>query len=487
MIRERSAPLLVGVGAFGCFLSLLVGVAAASSHAKLVAGALIAVLFCGIAITVYFRDPIGALIGLWLIVIFNAPISGAVGYDSSAGEAVRQSLEILVLLFLCLTIWRTMRTDTRIPPLRFILPGIGIAVFGLLGAAVHDVPLKVAMTGAWLGLKLWIMIGITLVLPWKPDDLGRVYRIITRVGVLVAVLGLADDLTHGSISHALGTSNYQFNSERFRGESVRSIFPQPGEFSVFMSLLFGFAFARFANNRKMSDLMLALLFAGSIMLSLRLKGFLSLAAVLIIVAFAQGLAKNRGTAGVLLVGVLLFVGVYSVEGNIVAERASTFTSSETTARAKLYITGERIATKHFPLGVGFGRFASYPSRIYYSPIYQEYELNRLWGLSRAYPKFIDDTSWPAVIGETGYGGLAIWLIGITIIILAVIRNLRAATPATRWAPLATLCAIAALLVNSLGAATLFDWVAITTLAMILGPTLIATRDYPQMNSGLRHL
>jgi hypothetical protein len=470
--RDRLSIGLFGVGIFGCLLSLAIGAAAATSHAKLVAGALIALLFCGIAIAVYFRDPIGALIGLWLIVIFNAPISGAVGYDSSAGEAVRQSLELLILLFLFLTIWQTMRTNTRIPPLRFILPGIGVAVFGLLGAAVYDVPLNVAITGAWLGLKFWIMIGITLVLPWKPDDLERVYRIFTRVGVLVAVLGLADYLTHGSISHALGTSNYRFNSESFRGEAVRSIFPQPGEFSLFMSLLFALTFARFASNRKISDLMLALLFAGSIMLSLRLKGFLSLAAVLIIVAFVQGVANNRGAVSVLLIGALLLVGVYSLEGNVITKQTSTFTSSETTARARLYITSEHIAADNFLLGAGFGRFASYASRLYYSPVYQQYGLNSVWGLSRKYPKFIDDTSWPSVIGETGYGGLVIYLLGLILVISAVIRRLRTTTAVTRWAPLATLCAIAAFLIDSLGDPTLFDWVAVATLAMILGPTLV---------------
>lgn len=474
--RDRSEIGFLGVGILGCLLALIMGAVAVTSHADLIAGALVAIAFCGVGVAVYMRDPIGALIWLWLIVVLHEPISAAVGYNSSAGKTVRQSDEVLMLLFLCLTAWQTMRTNIRMPPLRFILPGIGLAVCGLLGAALHDVSLTVTIVGALLGLKFWVMVGITLMLPWKPDDLTRVYTVFTRVGVLVAVLGFGDYFTHEAISRALGTSIYEFSTASSRGEAVHSIFPHPGEFSLFMSMLFAFTFARFASKRHKSDLVMALLFAASIMLSLRLKGFLSLAAVVIIVAFVQGLASNRGIITITLIGALLLAGIFSVEGNVITKQVSTYTSSSTTARARLYTTGDRIADDNFPLGVGFGRFASYPSRLYYSPVYQQYELNYDWGLSRKYPQFIDDTSWPTVIGETGYGGFLIYLAGIILIVLALIQRLSTTPTAMKWAPLATLCAIAVFLIDSLGGATLFDWLAVITLAMFLGPTLITIRD-----------
>jgi hypothetical protein len=45
----------------------------------------------------------------------------------------------------------------------------------------------------------------------------------------------------------------------------------------------------------------------------------------------------------------------------------------------------------------------------------------------------------------------------------------------RWIPLAALCALAVIVIDSLGASTLFDWIPATTFALILGPALIATR------------
>jgi type III secretory pathway component EscS len=472
---DRSLAGRIGVGTVGCLLALILGTATATNHGQLVLDALVGLAFCGVAIVIYARDPVLALIWLWIFEVFNAPLSAMVGYGSSAGAAVRQGDEVLVLLFVLLTVWRAVRTDARMPPARFVLPGIAVAVFGLLGAAVHGVPITVAFAGAWLGLKLWVMIAVTLMLPWEQDDIRRIYSVFTGIGLLVAALGVLDYLTHAAISQALHTSIVRFSSEGFRGEAVHSIFPNPGEYSVFMSMLFALTFSRFAEKRSKSDLVMALVFAGSVMLSLRLKGVLSLAAVAIVVVLVQAATQKRGAVTALLIGMLLVVGIYSVEGNVISQRVSTFASSETTARARLYTTGEHIATDDFPLGVGFGRYASYMSRLDYSPIYYQYGLSSIYGLSQARPDYIDDTSWPSVIGETGFGGLAIYLAGLVVVVLAIVKSLRAARGETRWVPLAALCAMAALLVDSLGDPTLFDWVPITTLALILGPALIAGR------------
>ncbi len=480
--RNRSKDGLIAVGVLGCMLAVVVGAAAGTDHGVLIAGGIVGLAFCGVVIAVYVRDPVLALIWLWLFVVFNAPLSAVVGYTSSAGAAVRQVNEIFVALFVVLTAWRAIQTKTQMPPLRFVLPVVGLALFGLLGAIFHGVPLTVTVLGAWLGLKLWIMAVVTLLLPWRTSDASRVYTIFTRVGLFVAILGLADYFTHGAVSHELHTSSYHGEAGGFRGEAVHSIFPVPGEYSLFMSLLFAIVFAHFATKRSKSDLALVLLFGVSVVLSLRLKGFLSLAAVVAIVGLAQGVGNNRRGITILLAGTLLCVGAYNLEGSVIAKQVSRYTSSGTTARARLYTTGERIAASEFPLGVGFGRFGSYASRIYYSPVYYQYGLGSAFGLSRANPIFIDDTSWPSVMGEAGYGGLALGLVGLTLLIIAIIRRLRTPPAGVEWVPLAALCAIAVLLVTSLGQGSLFDWLAVIPVVMMLGLALIATSD-PVLSGG----
>jgi hypothetical protein len=108
------------------------------------------------------------------------------------------------------------------------------------------------------------------------------------------------------------------------------------------------------------DLLLAALFAVSIVLSLRLKGFLSLAVVIAIVAAVQGATNSKRAVIACLLGAMVIVGAFVFEKGVIEKQVTTYTSSESTARSRLYQTGEKIAATNFPLGVGFGRFASYP-------------------------------------------------------------------------------------------------------------------------------
>jgi hypothetical protein len=474
--NQRTTSFVIGVGASGCILALAVGALTVTHYGAFAGGLIVAIEFLTLATVAYFKDPILAFMGLWLFELLDPPLSAVFGYNSGTGQSIRQADEVLVLLFVLLTIWRTLRSDIKMPSLLFVAPGFGVALFGFLGAVVHNVPSSTALVGALLGLKFWIILGAALLLPWTTKDLKRVYSTVMVVGLIVAALGFLDYLTHGGVSRALHTSNYNVNEGGYRSEAVHSIFPTPGEYSLFMSLLFGISFSRFTSKYTRSDLALALLFAGSVMLSLRLKGILSLAAVIAIVGAVQIAASGRRAIIASVFGLLLIGGAYALEGSVITKQVSTYTSSESSTRARLYGAGDQIAADNFPIGVGFGRFASYPSRTSYSPVYYQYRLNGVYGLSPRYPDFIDDTSWPSVIGETGYGGFLIYAAGVVVLILAAASRLKAAPDSLKWLPLAALCSIAVLLVDSLGDPSLFSWLATTTVAMVVGPTLVLIRS-----------
>jgi hypothetical protein len=468
---HRAEVLRLAGASVAALSALLVGASAATGHGPLVGAALVALIFGGIAIAIYLREPLTAFIALWLLIVFTSPLSAILGYQTSTGEAIRQADELLVLGFVFLTLRRTLLSTTPWPQLRYMAAAGGIMVFGMISAIANGVPTSTTLVGAVLGLKLWIMVIVTLMLPWKRSDGNRVYVALMSVGVLVAVLGLLDYATHGAISHAFHTGNYNVAAKAYRAEAVHSIFPTPGEYSLFMSLLFAVSFARFASQVRRRDLLLAALFAVSIVLSLRLKGFLSLAAVIAIVGSVQGATSSKRAVIALLLGAVVIVGAYVFEKGVIEKQVTTYASSESSARSRLYRTGEEIAASNFPLGVGFGRFASYPSRTSYSPVYYQYRLNDVYGLSPEYPAFIDDTSWPSVLGETGYGGFACFIAGLVALIWTLCRRLRRYGRDFSWLPLAALCAVAAILVDSLGDPTLFSWLATATLALILGPAL----------------
>ena len=87
------------------------------------------------------------------------------------------------------------------------------------------------------------------------------------------------------------------------------------------------------------------------------------------------------------------------------------------ARYQLLINSFEIMKDHFPIGSGFGTYASYYSGKYYSPLYSAYGLTGIHGLTRDNTAFMSDSFWPMVIGQTG-------LIGVVAFSCALLRLLR---------------------------------------------------------------
>lgn len=85
------------------------------------------------------------------------------------------------------------------------------------------------------------------------------------------------------------------------------------------------------------------------------------------------------------------------------------------ARNVLTIVAFKIAREKFPLGSGFGTFASRLSGINYSPLYDLYGISSVNGLNRADYGFISDSFWPMIIGQCGFVGLALFIIMLSIL------------------------------------------------------------------------
>lgn len=103
------------------------------------------------------------------------------------------------------------------------------------------------------------------------------------------------------------------------------------------------------------------------------------------------------------------------------ERITAYLASITiSVRTILYIYGFRIALDHFPFGAGFASFGTEFSRRRYSIVYDLYGLSDTYGMSRGYDAFITDTTWAAMLGETGFIGI-ISLVVFLICLLSMIR------------------------------------------------------------------
>src|SRR5699024_8630698 len=79
------------------------------------------------------------------------------------------------------------------------------------------------------------------------------------------------------------------------------------------------------------------------------------------------------------------------------------------ARFALYATSFKIFGDYMPFGCGLGTFATHASRVDYSPIYGEYGIDYIWGLSKSYSAFISDTYYPS-LAEFGVVGLVLFVL-----------------------------------------------------------------------------
>jgi hypothetical protein len=261
----------------------------------------------------------------------------------------------------------------------------------------------------------------------------------------------------------------------FRSNAAQSVYASPNEYNLAMSLLAALALARAATAPSLRRVGLALLFVAAAVVSLRLKAVLSVGAVFALVVAVQMLQGRRGALALALVGALCLGAVVAGEGRVIRRQVAVYAGSNESARAALYRAGTHIAEQRFPLGAGFGRFGTAPSRNPYSTVYDEEGVSDVWGLSRRFDRFVADTSWPAVLGETGISGLLVWIAGLAMLGALAVRRLR---EDGGFAPLALLGVLVVIVVDSSGDSTLFSWNTITTLALVVAATLAGARSRP---------
>jgi hypothetical protein len=162
--------------------------------------------------------------------------------------------------------------------------------------------------------------------------------------------------------------------------------------------------------------------------------------------------------------------------------------ASTEARTVLTRDSFAVAADHFPAGAGFGRFGSAVAASNYSPEYLARGYPDIWGLGNTAEngRFLTDTEWPAILGESGFLGAAAFALGLLAIYRAGRRlSLSTGPAAHRWAGLTLVGWLIALLVESVGTVSFtgppvsgafFVLVGITTALLDPNKTETATPD-----------
>lgn len=301
---------------------------------------------------------------------------------------------------------------------------LSVLVFGFISSALNNVPFIISLSGAVLLLKGLLYLFVFCNISFNKRDIKRFEKWISYIAVTVLIFGVIDLFFYQQLREFLHT-NYVYNSRVAGIVSVSSLFVHPNLFGWFTAYVGIYAITKYkiyGNNKAM---IAAIIFFSFSVLSLRFKSILGIILVCVILY----LLMNRKKALAYFIPFsLLFSLLYIALGssfiellNLTVNRYINIDMFDS-ARKALYMVSFWIAESHFPFGVGFGRFGGFVARDNYSPVYYEYGLNNIYGLSPENPMFATDTYFPNLLGELGIVGAFIFILMIVLTIIRLLKN-----------------------------------------------------------------
>ena len=439
---------------------------------------LVPIVTTAIAVAAFVVRPTRAIVVIALFVLFIDTV--AIG----AGPRVKAVDEMLVPILGLITV---IRQRERIPSLWSWPREIGVALVlaaAVASSLVNAVPLLVWVPGLLLIAKAFGFFYIAILLDIDRDDVAWAMRVVLAVGVVVLALGVVQLV----VPSAFEVFGVRAQTERAGLPAIKSIFYHAQLFGWFCGVIALYLFAGHALYRRPWMLILGLVFSVGTVLSARRRAMLGIAGGLLAgLSVAVAAARGRRPAellrwlpsavGIVVIAVAFLPALTGLARLAVRDYVEPLPTASgdpglpdplpaepeevagTPARIALYQTSLLIARDHAPFGAGLGRFGSWMSRTEYSPVYAEYGLDDVYGLSPQNPSFITDTFWPQVLGEAGGIGVIGYVIFLAAVGLQIVLAYRRRDPTD---PLVTLAILGA--------------------GMILAQTLIESVASPIFNS-----
>ncbi|WHX40263.1 hypothetical protein QNH36_21880 [Mesobacillus sp. AQ2] len=363
--------------------------------------------------------------GVLILLLFQDLIVINLGLlNETAGKLLNNLDEVLILLGLPLAILHYFERNWKFD---FLLSSlIIIFLLGSISSLINLVPLNVAIQGAILMLKGFLVLFIFRSISFSSEDIHDFTRLFKKITVIVLIFAVIDLILYEPFRGLINT-DHKFDY-RIGIISIQSIFTHPSIYGWFLAIVGMYLLSVYTvKKEKRAGLLSATVFFASFF-SFRFKTviaivFNTLFAVLHL-KFGLKSIKNLRTKKsfiplMAVSAVLLLAIIYAVVqlSLLTIDRYISIDYKES-ARKALYIFGFVIAWKEFPFGVGFGRYGSWTAREHYSPVYVDYGLDKIYGLYSTDPKWATDTYWPSIMGEIGIiGALVLASIFIYIILL----------------------------------------------------------------------
>lgn len=278
---------------------------------------------------------------------------------------------------------------------RIIVALIFFVIVGLLSNVFFQYQKWLAvMQDVFINLKFFLGIATTYYL-FRNFEINKYkYKINLHAKVLTVLFFIL--VIQNKITHV-----FEVADGRFGISAEKLFFNHPTELASTTFFLLLVLMLTYSSTKK--ELIFVMMASFIILATLRFK---AIATVLLFIYMYVIVLSGRKMKMLYLIPLLPFIVV--VCGN---EFFFYFFGKNTMdmARGALTYTSIRVANDSFPLGAGFGTFASWMSGVYYSPLYVMYGINGVWGLGKVWPGLVSDVFWPMIIAQNGYIGLFIYL------------------------------------------------------------------------------
>ena len=367
-----------------------------------------------------------------VILLASVPIFSGVALVTTSPDSLARRVDDVFLLLgtiLLLRQWRLFPTAFRRPALAAAGALLASELAGLAGGWVS---LGLTFGAAWQDIRWVGAIGLGLALGQRfSRDECRRWALALLVGWNVVNLAVSvfQLMTNNILEHRLGIP------------VATGAFGHPTFGAITGTCLFLYIAAdRLSDKRRIGDeaaLGLLALAASNLVVSVRLKAFLAIAAGLIFLML-QGRHRRKpmiaaAFAAIPLLVVPLIGLSQDLKSNVQFGGQNVFadTASHASPRLSLLTGAKRLASEDFPFGSGLGTFGSNLSPRVEDVTFTEAGIGSVFGLSEEDPSFRSDSQVAHTLAERGYLGMALWILGLSLVLVAAVR-LRAVSlyPAT---------------------------------------------------------
>jgi hypothetical protein len=386
-----------------------------------------------------------AFVGAGLVVI----VLGTALRPEWFGESITLLDEsVAAIALIVLTARRIASRRLPVVPTWFIWFG-GFVAAGLLSSLVANVPTSLTFQAGFLAVKGLVLALSVVQIDWRSADL-RPFALGGAVVVVVIFVASLINLVAPTfwVSGVLGQDTDY--GTQFGLPVLVGPFEHPAALGRICALLAlaALSYRIFVGGGWRSTTILALA-AFPAIFAFRAKTLVSLGIGALITAI---FGARRISRPVLIVGGgLLAVAAIPVGIIAVADFQSYFLTES--ARSAMTLGAVDVAARSFPLGAGFGRYGSYLAGVQYSPEYVRLGFENVFGLTPApnLGAYLNDTQWPAILGEAGWIGALFFAAGLIHLGASLFRAPRSLDSLSRWLRVTALVWLVVVVVESIAA------------------------------------